>query len=71
MGRQVSSFGTDSVTNRTVTTSQNVLAGERIFANATAASFTLTYPSNGTIRITTTCGGDTNINLVWFGPRGY
>ena len=36
-----------------------------------AASFTLTYPSNGTIRITNTCGGDTNINLVWFGPRGY
>ena len=46
MGRQVSSFGTDSVTNRTVTTSQNVLAGERIFANATTASFTLTLPSS-------------------------
>jgi len=45
MGRQVSSFGTDSVTNRTVTTSQSVLAGERIFANATSASFTLTLPS--------------------------
>jgi hypothetical protein len=46
MGRQVSSFGTDSVTNRTVTTSQSVLAGERIFANATSASFTLTLPSS-------------------------
>lgn len=45
MGRQVSSFGTDSVTNRTVTTSQSVLAGERIFANATSASFTLTLPA--------------------------
>jgi len=45
MGRQVSSFGTDAVTNRTVTTSQNVLAGERIFANSTSAAFTLTLPS--------------------------
>jgi hypothetical protein len=46
MGRQVSSFGTDAVTNRTVTTTQNVLAGERIFANATSASFTLTLPAS-------------------------
>jgi hypothetical protein len=46
MGRQVSSFGTDAVTNRTVTTSQNILVGERIFANATTASFTLTLPSS-------------------------
>ena len=45
MGRQVSSFGADAVTNRTVTTSQTLLAGERIFANSTAAAFTLTLPS--------------------------
>lgn len=45
MGRQVSSFGADAVTNKTVTTSQTLLAGERIFANSTAAAFTLTLPS--------------------------
>jgi len=46
MGRQVSSFGTDSVTNRTLTTSVGVNAGERIFANATAGGFTLTLPGS-------------------------
>lgn len=46
MGRQISSFGTDSVTNRTLTTSSAVVAGERIFANATTASFTLTLPGS-------------------------
>lgn len=46
MGRQVSSFGTDAVTNRTVTTTGNVNAGERIFANATSGGFTLTLPAS-------------------------
>lgn len=45
MGRQVSSFGTDSVVNRTLTTSVAINSGERIFANATAGGFTLTLPS--------------------------
>jgi predicted extracellular nuclease len=45
MGRQVSSFGTDAVTNRTVTTSGSVTSGERIFVNATGGALTLTLPS--------------------------
>lgn len=45
MGRQVSSFGTDAVTNRTVTTSLSVNSGERIFANTTGGAITLTLPS--------------------------
>jgi hypothetical protein len=45
MGRQVSSFGTEGVTNRTLTTSANINAGERIFANSTSAAFTLTLPT--------------------------
>jgi len=44
MGRQVTSFGTDSVTNRTLTTTTAINAGERIFADATAGAFTLTLP---------------------------
>ena len=45
MGRQVSSFGTEGVTNRTLTASANISAGERIFANSTSAAFTLTLPT--------------------------
>jgi len=45
MGRQVSSFGTAGVVNRTLTTSTNINSGERIFANATGGGFTLTLPS--------------------------
>jgi hypothetical protein len=45
MGRQVTSFGTDSVTNRTITTTTSINAGERIFADATAGAFTLTLPT--------------------------
>lgn len=45
MGRQVTSFGTEGVSNRTLTTSATLVAGERIFANSTAGGFTLTLPS--------------------------
>jgi hypothetical protein len=45
MGRQVSSFGTDSVANVNVTTNYAVNAGERVFANATTAAFTITLPA--------------------------
>jgi len=46
MGRQVTSFGTESVTNRTLTTSSALVAGERIFANSTSGAFTLTLPAS-------------------------
>lgn len=46
MGRQVTSFGTESVTNRTLTANANLVAGERIFANSTSGAFTLTLPSS-------------------------
>ena len=45
MGRQVTSFGTESVTNRTLTANANLVAGERIFANSTSGAFTLTLPA--------------------------
>lgn len=48
MGRQVTSFGTEGVVNRTLNSSTNVNAGERIFAVATGGSFTLTLPSTPT-----------------------
>jgi hypothetical protein len=44
MGRQVSSFGTDSVVNVNATANYNINAGERLFANATTAAFTVTLP---------------------------
>ena len=44
MGRQVSSFGTDSVVNRTLTANTTINSGERIFADATAGAFTITLP---------------------------
>lgn len=47
MGRNVTSFGTNSVvTNRTLTANANINAGERIFANATSGGFTLTLPAS-------------------------
>jgi hypothetical protein len=46
MGRQVSSFGAEGVTNRTLTGSATLTAGERIFANSTSSAFTLTLPSS-------------------------
>ena len=46
MGRQVSSFGTEGVTNRTLSDSANINAGERIFANSTSAAFTVTLPAS-------------------------
>jgi hypothetical protein len=45
MGRQVSSFGTDSVANVTATANYNINVGERLFANATTAAFTVTLPA--------------------------
>jgi hypothetical protein len=45
MGRQVTSFGTDAVVNRTLTTSTNINSNERVFADATAGAFTLTLPA--------------------------
>lgn len=46
MGRQVSSFGLDGVTNRTLSVSGAVAAGERIFANSSTGAFTLTLPAS-------------------------
>jgi hypothetical protein len=45
MGRQVSSFGTDSVANVNATANYNINAGERLFANATTGAFTVTLPA--------------------------
>lgn len=45
MGRQVTSFGTDAVVNKTITTTYTASVGERIFANATAGAFTITLPA--------------------------
>ena len=49
MGRQVSSFGTDAVTNRTLTSSTTLNSGERIFADATSSAFTLTLPASPSV----------------------
>jgi hypothetical protein len=49
MGRQVSSFGTDAVVNRTLTSSTTINSGERIFADATAGAFTITLPGTPSI----------------------
>lgn len=49
MGRQVSSFGTDSVANQTLTSSTTVTAGTRIFADATAGAFTITLPASPSV----------------------
>jgi hypothetical protein len=73
MGRQVSSFGADAVTNRNVTTSQNILAGERIFANSTTAGFTLTLPAapndGDTIQVIDVAGNFA-VNNVTIGRNG-
>jgi hypothetical protein len=45
MGRQVTSFGTEAVVNRTLTATTTINAGERIFADATAGAFTITLPA--------------------------
>lgn len=49
MGRQVSSFGTEAVVNRTLTISTSINAGERIFADAAAGAFTITLPGTPSI----------------------
>ena len=75
MGRQVSSFGTDSVTTRTLTSSQTLSAGERIFANSTASAFTLTLPGSpiegDTIQIIDVAGtfALNNVNIARNGQR--
>lgn len=45
MGRQVTSFGTDAVVNKTIITTYTANVGERIFANSTAGGFTITLPA--------------------------
>lgn len=75
MGRQVSSFGTDGVTNRTLNSSQNLAAGERIFANSTTSSFTLTLPATpvegDTVQIIDVAGtfALNNVNIARNGQR--
>jgi hypothetical protein len=70
MGRQVSAFGTDAVTNRTYTSSQLLVAGERIFADASAGGFTLTLPAapevGDTIQIIDVAGifSQNNVNIA-------
>jgi len=39
--------------------------------STSCASFSLSCPSNGVIRVTNTHGGATSINLCWYGPTGY
>ena len=46
MGRQVTSFGTESVVNRTLTSTTTINSGERIFADSTSAAFTITLPGS-------------------------
>lgn len=75
MGRQVTSFGTDAVVNRTVTTSGNANVNERIFADATTAAFTLTLPASpavgDTIQIIDVAGicGTNNITVARNGNK--
>lgn len=44
MGRQVTSFGTEAVVNVTLTSNTTISAGERVFADASSGSFTITLP---------------------------
>lgn len=44
MGRQVTSFGTEAVVNVTLTSNTTINAGERVFADASSGSFTITLP---------------------------
>lgn len=75
MGRQVTSFGTDAVVNRTVVASGSVLVNERIFADATSGPFTLTLPGSpvvgDTIQIIDVAGvsGTNNITIARNGQR--
>jgi hypothetical protein len=73
MGRQVSSFGTDSVVNRTLTTTTTINSGERIFADATAGAFTLNLPAapavGDTVQIIDVAG-IFNTNNVTVGRNG-
>jgi hypothetical protein len=46
MGRQVTSFGTEAVVNRTLNSNTTIGAGERIFAVSTSGSFTITLPAS-------------------------
>jgi hypothetical protein len=75
MGRQVTSFGTDAVVNKTITTTYTATAGERIFANATAGGFTLTLPAapadGDTIQIIDVAGifGTNNVTLARNGVK--
>jgi hypothetical protein len=75
MGRQVTSFGTDAVVNKTITTTYTAIAGERIFANATAGGFTITLPptpaDGDTIQIIDVAGifGTNNVTLARNGVK--
>ncbi len=75
MGRQVTSFGTDAVVNKTITATYTASAGERIFANATAGGFTLTLPpapaDGDTIQIIDVAGifGTNNVTLARNGVK--
>jgi hypothetical protein len=70
MGRQVTSFGTDAVVNKTIATTYTANSGERIFANATAGAFTITLPASpndgDTIQIIDVAGifGTNNVTLA-------
>lgn len=46
MGRQVTSFGTEAVVNRTLTSTTTLESNQRVFADATAGAFTLTLPAS-------------------------
>lgn len=73
MGRQVSSFGTDAVVNRTLTSSTTIAAGERIFADATAGAFTITLPSGPSVGDTVQIidvAGIFSTNVVTVGRNG-
>lgn len=75
MGRQVTSFGTDAVVNKTITTTYTASAGERIFANATAGGFTITLPptpaDGDTIQVIDVAGifGTNNVTLARNGVK--
>jgi hypothetical protein len=70
MGRQVTSFGTDAVVNKTITTTYTANSGERIFANASGGAFTITLPpapnDGDTIQVIDVAGifGTNNVTLA-------
>jgi len=49
MGRQVTSFGTEAVVNRTLTSTTTLESNQRVFADSTAGAFTLTLPASPAI----------------------